>query len=210
MRKNIVIAFALFASYHLQAQKFASETFIGVNGGTTFSSVDFVPIVNQTKLMGYNSGVTVRYITESHFGLQAELNFSQRGWKETMTDPTQSYSRLLNYIELPFLTHVYFGSHNFRYFVNLGPKIAYLLSEKESGNYTLGANSEFGKAVEHPFDYSICGGSGFELRTKVGCFLIEGRYNFGLADIFYNSNADSFTRSSNQFISANLTYLVKL
>ncbi|MFZ4456200.1 MAG: porin family protein [Bacteroidales bacterium] len=211
MRKTITLLTILLACFQLSAQyKFEPETFLGINAGQTFSKIDFIPIVNQNTLNGLNGGITYRYITESHFGLQIELNYSQRGWIEAMDDAALSYSRSTNYIEMPFLTHLYFGGKSFRYFINLGPKIAYLLSEKESGNYASLTNAEIGKKIDHPFDYGICVGSGFELRTKIGCFLIEGRYNYGLSDIFYNSKADAFSRSSNQVISANLTYLVKL
>lgn len=209
--KSITSTFVaiLLATTCFAQNKFQAETFLGINGGITSSKIDFIPIVVQDKLSGINGGLTYRYISENYFGLQVELNYSQRGWKESSTDLTQTYTRQLSYIELPFLTHLYFGKKSFRYFINLGPKIAYLINESETNTYTSSATERATK-VQHPVDYGICAGSGFELRTKAGCFLIEGRYNFGLSDIFYNSKADPFTRSSNQVISANVTYLVKL
>ena len=210
MRLSLSIVFAIIAIATAQSQKFHHETLFGVNGGATISKIDFIPTVSQSSLMGLNGGITVQYISETNVGLQVELNLSQRGWKESMNDPTQSYSRRLTYIELPFLTHIYFGQQNFRYFVNLGPKIAYLLNEQESGNYSGSTNAEIGLKTNHPIDYGICGGTGFELRTKLGIFVIEGRYSFGLSDIFYNSKIDPFSRSSNQDFAVNLSYLVKL
>lgn len=210
MRLFLYIVFAIIATTTVQSQKFHPETLFGVNGGATFSKIDFIPTVSQSRLMGLNGGITVQYISETNVGLQVELNLSQRGWKESMNDPTQSYSRRLTYIELPFLTHIYFGQQTFRYFVNLGPKIAYLLNEKESGDYSGATNAEIGLKTNHPIDYGICGGTGFELRTKLGIFVIEGRYSFGLSDIFYNSKIDPFSRSSNQDLAVNLSYLVKL
>jgi hypothetical protein len=211
IRKSIALLTILITCFPLWAQyKFEPETFLGINGGQTFSKLDFIPIVNQNSRNGVNGGITYRYITESHFGLQVELNYSQRGWTGAFDNTATSYSRATSYLEIPFLTHLYFGKRSFRYFINLGPKIAYLLNEDESGSFSTLTSSEIGKKVEHKFDYAICAGSGFELRTKIGCFLIEGRYSFGLSDIFYNSKADPFSRSSNQVISANLTYLIKL
>ena len=44
-------------------------------------------------------------------GAQIELNFSQHGWDEYYEDyPTLSYTRTMNYVEIPFLAHLAFGT----------------------------------------------------------------------------------------------------
>ena len=87
---------------------------VGVNGGINLNSVSFSPSVKQKNLMGINGGVTARYISEKYFsmicGAQIELNFSQHGWDEYYEDyPTLSYTRTMNYVEIPFLAHLAFG-----------------------------------------------------------------------------------------------------
>jgi hypothetical protein len=47
---------------------------------------------------------------------------------------------------------------------------------------------------------------GFELRTGIGNFILDGRYYFGLSDIYNNAKADDFQASSNQVIGVKLTY----
>ncbi|MDR2804338.1 MAG: PorT family protein, partial [Dysgonamonadaceae bacterium] len=63
--------------------------------------------------------------------------------------------------------------------------------------------------VRRKFDYGIAGGMGLEIRTGIGNFILEGRYYYGLSDVFNNSRADVFQSSHNQVIGIKLTYLVE-
>ena len=55
---------------------------VGGKGGVSLSRVNFNPTVQQMFLPGVTAGVTFRYIEERNFGILAELNLTQRGWKE--------------------------------------------------------------------------------------------------------------------------------
>lgn len=191
---------------------------IGINAGMSFNKVTFNPRIKESNLTGINGGITARYISEKYFamicGIQAELNFAQRGWKEVIEDGTgNTYHRTMNYVELPLLAHLAFGrERGLRFFLNLGPQIAFFISDSE----TMGGgewdtqyrySAQYGKNVDNKFDYGITGGGGLELRTKAGNFLAEGRYYFGLSDIFGNTKKDPFGRSAHTVISAKLTYL---
>ncbi|MDE6297045.1 MAG: PorT family protein, partial [Muribaculaceae bacterium] len=101
---------------------------VGVKGGIDLSRVNFTPTVKQGFVLGGNAGVTFRYIEENHFGLIAEINFEQRGWKENFEEYPFSYQRTLNYIQIPFLAHIYFGRRA-RFFFNAGPEIGFMLGE---------------------------------------------------------------------------------
>ena len=118
-----------------QNNTFKQELSVGASFGMNFSSISFAPKVNQKMKQGYQGGVTLRWITENHLGLQAELNYAQQGWEEEFEEqPEYQYSRTINYVELPFLTHIYFGGNRFKFFFNLGPKIGYALSESTVSN----------------------------------------------------------------------------
>lgn len=185
------------------------------------STIGFVPTVQQKMQQGITGGVSFRYIAEWYAGLIVEANYAQSGWREEPIDSDENvyaYGRQLNYLEIPALSHIYFGKKNFRFFVNIGPKIAFMTSENETANFSfdgkvknpLGSYEQYGRKVEKKFDYGITGGGGFELRTKVGCFLLEGRYYFGLADIYGSNISDPFTGSTHQQISAKLTYFIQI
>ena len=49
-----------------------------------------------------------------------------------------------------------------------------------------------------------------ELKTKAGNFFVEGRYYYGLSDVFNNSKIDDFGRSANQVISIRLGYSIRI
>ena len=198
---------------------------IGINGGVNFSSVSFEPNIKQSKQIGPSIGITARYISEKYFsmicGIQAELNYSQRGWNEKIEDGTEdTYDRKMNYLELPLLAHLAFGKdkgNGGRFFLNLGPQIGFLISEKENKGGTWipeyrphGINKQYDKPAENKFDYGIVGGGGVEIRTGIGNFLVEARYYFGLSDFYKNTKKDFFSRSSHSYISAKIAYLFDL
>ena len=161
--RNLWILIFLALSSSLIAQRLDKpEMYIGVNLGATESMIGFTPTIDQGFLQGYNGGVVFRYVGDKYAGVQAELNFSQHGWKEK----SGLYTRQLNYIELPFLTHFYLGNKG-RVFFNLGPKISYLISEKELINNTDATTDNETQLtlhktlIQNPFDYGLCGGLGF-------------------------------------------------
>lgn len=87
---------------------------VGINGGVNLNSVSFTPSIKQTNFIAPEFGLTVRYISEKYFkmicGIQGEINFSQRGWKEVIEDGSNNtYHRAMNYIEVPLLAHLAFG-----------------------------------------------------------------------------------------------------
>ena len=175
--------------------------------------------LNASLLLGYTGGGLVgRYDSEKNVGVQVELNYAQQGWQEKFFGTEYAYSRVINYIELPVLTHIYFGSDKFKVFLNIGPKIGYAIGDKTttSGNFD---NFDQEDEENHPlvqhdmpiqnkFDWGICGGPGIELRTKVGYFVLEGRYYYGLGNIYKSKKVDPFPQSSPNVISVKLAYLV--
>ncbi|HRU63620.1 MAG TPA: porin family protein [Paludibacteraceae bacterium] len=182
------------------------EIYLGTSHGVSASMIHFSPSVEQEILLGYNGGIVFRYIDEKNVGIQAELNFFQRGWKEK----GNIYAKQLNYIELPFLTHIYFGNSS-RFFINLGPKISYLLSENVLKNLsTNSTETQHITKVQHPFDYGICGGFGVLFRVKKNIFQFDTRFNYSLSDIFSNSKKDYFETSNNINLSINLGWLLQI
>ena len=227
MNLRTIIIFALLVCacilpLHAQVGEQRHNFAVGVNGGINLNSVSFSPKVRQNNLMGINGGVTARYISEKYFsmicGIQAEVNYSQRGWKEIIEDGTEdTYHRAMNYLEVPLLAHLAFGKdrgNGVRFVLNLGPQIGFLINEKEYKSAAwhpedrpYGVNVQYDKAAENKFDYGIIGGGGVEIRTGIGHFVAEARYYFGLSDFFNSTKKDYFSRSAHSYITAKLTYL---
>ena len=144
--------------------------------------------VNYTQ--GFIGGVVVQFLNEKHAGVQAEFNYTQRGWAENDTtgENNLKYNNQINYIEMPIMTHVNIGGGKFRGLFNIGPYIAYAVSAKklvkdlnsgseESTDYT------FNSDTDNRLDYGLSTGGGFEYRFSFGKFAAEARYSFGLGDI---------------------------
>lgn len=220
----VMLCLAMGMTVEAQNDKFKPQFKLGVGGGPVYTTVDFVSKIPQTTSNGLSGGVSAKYISEKHLGLIVELNFTQRGWTEDFSEPPYnpnfSYSRTLNYIELPLLTHVYFGN-KVRFVLNIGPQVSYMLGSKGNMNDALAdayANQQSadpdnpkGKQYEpldNKFDYGLLGGAGIELLTPVGSFQLEGRYYFGLGDSFDSSRKSigNFSRSAHRYIGGKLTY----
>lgn len=220
----ILLSNAAFA----QVGELRSNLAVGLNGGYNLSSVDFSPTIKQGLHPGLTGGFTMRYTTEKYFALicaaQVEVNFAQRGWVETIEDGSNNtYSRTTNYIEIPFLAHIGWGreERGLQFFINAGPQFGLFLGDSEHYGFTeeFPWNTDnrpnhiidqYGKEVENAFEYGIAGGAGLELKTGIGNFIIEGRYFFGLFDMFGNSKADPFGRSANTTITAKISYLIDI
>ena len=172
------------------------EVYLGATGGMTGSMVMFNPTVNQIMpLLGYNGGLSFRFVTESHCGLQIEANYSRRA----------------DYVEFPLLTHLYWGKTN-RFIFNLGPKISYLLQETDlKNNVTETAEEQQKTAIYHPFDYGIAAGFGYNLHTRrVGVYQLETRAYYGISNIFADTKKDYFRASNFLNISVSLGYYFQL
>ncbi|MDO9152656.1 MAG: porin family protein [Paludibacter sp.] len=201
---SVLILFS--ATIFSQLKLIEPEIYIGLNAGQTASMVNFSPSVKQSYLPGYQGGLVYRYIADKNIGVQAELNFSQRGWRES----NDLYVHRLNYIELPFMTHFFVG-RKFRVFFNIGTRISYLFSEKTLTNNTLNSTEEQHiKNVENPFDYGFSAGLGFLLKIKQQVFQLDARGNYSMSDIYSNAKKDYFDTSNNINASVSLAWLIQL
>ncbi|MDD4777751.1 MAG: porin family protein [Fermentimonas sp.] len=224
----IFLALTVVTSNNLFAQReiFQGEFYFGAGAGPSITSIDFQPSVPQAQKIGLSGGVALKYISQKNLGLVVEANYSQRGWEEEF-DPESdfSYNRTLNYLEIPFMTHVYFGNKT-RFIINAGPQISFLLSDSQEMSQALASDLEARREANPdlrigyqygPFsemqrvDYGLIGGIGIELQTGIGNFDLEGRYYFGLGDIFTSRRSENayFGRSAHRLIEGKLTYYIK-
>lgn len=208
---------------HAQVGDARNDFAIGGNAGFVMDKISFTPTIKQAYNPGTTFGFTARYTCEKYFNmicaLQAEVNYAQMGWKEVIETSSDTYSRTLNYIQVPLLARLGFGKEQrgaMGYLV-LGPQIGFCLgdSDKRGGewsNATLALRpnhitQQYDLEIQRKFDYGITGGLGLEVSTGIGHFMAEGRYYFGLADIFNNGKSDTFGRSAHGAIVAKITYL---
>lgn len=209
---------------------------VGFNGGYVLSNVAFVPKVNQTLHGGMTGGLSVRYVCEKYFNticsVYAELNYSQIGWKEDILDRNdepvineltklpEEYQRTMNYFQMPVMAHLAWGKERkgLNFFFQAGPQLGYYLSDKPKYNFDLKKPNirdrvnirmdQDTMTVANKLDYGIAAGVGMEYsHPKIGHFLLEARYYYGLGNIYKDSKRDVFGRSNFSNIVVKLSYL---
>lgn len=220
----VMAALSLFLPMAGSAQThYNSNVALGVKGGMDFSRVFFSPGVEQGFATGVTAGVTFRYIEENHFGLIAEANFAQMGWRENFEEVPYSYERTTNYITIPVLAHIYFGRRG-RFFINAGPQIGFMLGDSYKANFdpfdtaslpgfpnTNRMNSQMTMDITQKVDYGICGGLGGEFSlNQRNALYIEARFYYGLGNLFPSNRADVFGASNSMSIQATIGYWFRI
>ncbi|MFI3296409.1 MAG: porin family protein [bacterium] len=204
MKRIAIILFFAISTTLLHAQQYP-EYAIGIKGGATASYVYADPTISQyMPPVNYHAGTQFRMISEKHFGFIVELNYAQRGFSSYENGAYTN--RRLDYIELPFLTHVTFGQKLCRFFFNLGPSISYMINDVQN----ITSTSEAHTLAVNKFDYGIAVDLGMEFNTNTGIYTFNIRYSYGLGNIFPSTSSDYYSMSSNQNISASIAYLFPL
>lgn len=202
---------------------YSSNISFGLKGGVDLSRVFFTPSVRQSFNMGYNGGLTFRYIEENHFGLIVEANFEQRGWKEDFEEYPFEYSRTVNYIQIPFLAHIYFGRRG-RFFINAGPEIGFRIGESTHANFDymnlssvedfpsgLRTTYQYQLAAENKVDYGISAGLGGEFSlNKRNSLYVEGRFYYGLGNVLKSGRRELFRGSNSMSIMISAGYWFRI
>ena len=166
--------------------------------------------------------------------IYGEVNYSQVGWKEdildydnmpvtiTKTGEALAYQRTATYVQVPVFAHLAWGreTRGLNIFVNAGPQFGFCLGESTKTNFDAlnppstdndrvnNVVAQDTMAIENKFDYGIALGLGAEYSIpKVGHFLLEARYYYGLGNIYGNTKKDYFAKSNYGQIVVKLAYL---
>lgn len=188
------------------------------------SRVFFHPGVKQKMHMGAVAGVTVRYIEENHFGIIGELNFEQRGWEENFEEYPFSYTRTLNYLQIPVLAHIYFGSSRAHFFFNAGPEIGVMIGESTSSNFDYSnpdkvegfplkdrQTAQYTLKAGKKLDFGISAGIGgeFFLNSR-NSLTIEGRFYYGLGNVVKTGRTETFSGANSMGIMITAGYWFRM
>ena len=232
----VVLSVCSLTTVQAQIGEHRSDFAIGANGGYVLSKVGFTPTVQQKQHGGITGGVSLRYVCEKYFkticSVYAEVNYAKVGWTEDILDIENNavlisgtgealkYQRDITYIQIPVFAHLAWGreERGFNFFVNLGPQIGIYLNESTTTNFdettppenarVSNITAQYDMPVEKKLDYGIAAGAGMEYSIpKVGHFLLEGRYYYGLGNIYGSSKKDYFGKSNFGQIVVKASYL---
>lgn len=205
MKRVLIIAAFILLFQGIKAQnEFIPKTYLGIVQGVNFSRVDFETTgIEQELLPGYSGGLIFRYVSEPVAGIQIELNYTEKGWSATF-DTSAYFKGRLNYIEMPFLTHITLGKNKTFFTINFGPYGSYQISNN------IKSNVDYPGETDNKFEFGYCATIGIGFRFPAGTFQIEGRYLNSLTNFLEKATNPQFGASRNQVINISLTYLFKL
>ena len=142
----------------------------------------------------------------------------------------EEYQRDISYIQVPIFARLGWGRERqgLQAFVQAGPQLGFYLNEETKANFDLkypneqdrtslvsssvkDASNMYFMPVEKKFDYGIALGLGVEFsHTKVGHFIVEGRYYYGLGNVYGSTKRDYFSISNFSTIYVKLSYLIDI
>lgn len=218
----LFIAWVASVGTFAQVGEHRNDFSIGFMGGYTMNKMDFMPKIKQSMKGSPMVGFAARYICEKYFtsicGVELEVQYNNLGWQEVIEDGSENtYKRDWSFIEVPVLMQLGWGRERrgFKFLFEAGPQFGIYLSGKEHmgggewdpSNRPNGVVYQYGKDPDRTFDYGIAAGLGLEFSSPVGHFLLQGRYYYGLGDLYDNSKRGDFGRSANQTLLVKMTYL---
>ena len=150
----------------------------------------------------------------------------------TNQDESEKFKHTINYFQVPILAHLAWGQEKkgLNFFFNAGPVLGFLVNNDIDKNFTYetanlerrGYQSKDQEKIKkqlkekeqkpkNKFDYGIAAGIGIELHIKpIGRFQVEGRYYYGLGNLYGDSKLDCFSRSAHQTIILRGAYLIDI
>ncbi len=186
----IVGALCLLSSATASAQqRFSAGPRVGITYSTFAGDAQ-----NFSFKPGISAGAFLMYSSLNHFGISADVLYSQRGAKYNVPGSVvNSDKRTVNYLEIPIALRYFLTlKGNFRPNVYFGPSLGFKLNASQSSiieNGQAQASRDISSQFR-PVDLGVL--AGFQLNWPgLGTaqrFLIDARYTYGLSDITTNNN----------------------
>ncbi|PIB34592.1 hypothetical protein BFP72_03785 [Reichenbachiella sp. 5M10] len=214
---SYVVILILGVCFSAQSQD-DRKTYLGVKGGYNLSQVNeyhafYGYNMDQGVQTGYQAGIVVMNFLRNHVGIQAELNYTQKGYIQKFDPGQPDYSAQFNYLELPFLVNVYTGKNRFHMFANAGCFFEYLVNVEQSAAPQDTGDWSFDPYVESrdpKFGYGFRGGVGSFYDFNFGTFMVSADFSYSLSNFIDPKTFDSGlpTLSNHYVLSITVGYLI--
>lgn len=163
-------------------QRFSAGPRIGLNMSNYWGNAD-----NMSFKPGLTAGAFLMYSSLNHFGISADVLYSQRGTK--FNDGRYKFTQHVNYLEIPVVARYFLTlSGNFRPNLFIGPSLGIKLNAKRTNGEILNGPATTVNIDNtgdfHSLDLGATGG--FQLNWGAGPrqrFLLDARYNLGLSNV---------------------------
>jgi hypothetical protein len=164
----------------------------GIKGGLNFANISFDDYDDNSTRTGFTIGAVVDIgIPMFPVGLETGLYYSQQGTTLEVTEifdgvPVSLDGTIkLDYLKVPVLAKVNFGPPGpFSPHFVAGPYAAFIMNAKEEFSVNGMSDTVDIKDDVESMDFGLTVGLGADLNLMVTSISIQGRYSFGLTDIF--------------------------
>lgn len=182
VRVATLFSLLLCVSTGYAQQRFSAGPRVGLNLSNYWGNAD-----NMSFTPGLSAGAFLMYSSLNHFGLSADVLYSQRG--TSYNDNRLKFIQRVNYLEIPVLARYFLTlSGNFRPNIFIGPSLGVKMNAKRiKGDYLQGTGPVLNGDNSNDFkDLDLGAAGGFQLNWGTGNrqhFLIDARYTLGLSDV---------------------------
>ena len=184
-------------------------TLYNITEATQFEGADV------KSLAGFTLGIAYQIPINEQFYIEPGLNFVKKGAKmeldlhEGTSSVTGSIDLSLDYLEIPVLAKIYFGTGT-KFFLIAGPSLGYGVGGKAKYDITLNdpdfgeisdsgslsvkwgeSSTENGVAIKNRVDFGLNFGAGVRINDA---FIIDARYNLGLSNLSGDGDDKSMNR----------------
>lgn len=173
---------------------------LGVRGGVNFASSELEEKIegswetsNAKFIPLLNFSVLGEISFSDKFAFQPEVNFIQKGYKNTISTDLLDYDYKvkMNYVEVPLLLKGKFGSEALKFTALLGPTFGYTFSGKVKSDETE-TDINFDEDQIKQTDLGAMLGIGVDIKAGPGSFFLDGRLGWGLSNLDDSENSDNF------------------
>lgn len=154
---------------------------------------------------GLQVGAVANFGVSELLSIQPELLFTQKGYK--IGDSDAYIKGTSNYIEVPVLAKITFGSEQVKGFVTGGPTAGYWISGKTSMKI---ASTEASESYEfededNRVELGASFGVGLAYNLGAGALNLDVRYGLGLSSLYEVESGES--KSRNRVLGVSVAYL---
>ncbi|RLJ69083.1 outer membrane protein with beta-barrel domain [Lacinutrix venerupis] len=210
--KKIILSTAVFISglVFLNAQSDSKEVQFGVKGGlnsSTISGDDFGDLESRTS---FNVGVLAEVPISERLSFQPEVFYSGQGFdvaendQDNIFDTNDNIEYQLDYIQVPLLLKAYLVKG---LSVEVGPQFGFKIHEELDFQPTNdGGDIEINSEDSYVKDFSTSVALGASYKFDSGLF-VNGRYNFGVTDIFDDNTPFQGIDAKNNVLQVGLGFM---
>ncbi|MBC5772924.1 PorT family protein [Pontibacter sp. KCTC 32443] len=160
---------------------------------------------------GAQVGLATNFMLGEVFSIQPEFLYTQKGYR--FEDADETVTGKYDYIDVPVLAKLSFGSPQLKGFVTAGPTFSYWMGGKdtfESDGMDFSEDIDFDNeddGIENQFEAGASIGLGLAYLIGTGTFNVDVRYGAGLSSVY---DTDDDAKLKNNGVSVSVAYLFGL